>query len=119
MIISLILGVVLGAVLVIFVLQNVAIVTVSFITWQLTGSLALVLLASIISGVVITLLILLPSLIRDDFRLASLKKQKKEVDDELARTKATLNDANLRTQTASPASTSGTQTITTVEKTSF
>jgi uncharacterized integral membrane protein len=87
MIISLILGVILGAALVAFVLQNVAIVTVTFISWQVTGSLALVLLASIISGVVVTLLILLPSLIKNDFYLAALKKQKKEVEDELARTK--------------------------------
>ena len=108
MIISLVLGVVLGAVAVIFVLQNTAVVTVSFITWHLTGSLALVLLATIITGVVITLLILLPGLIRDDFYLSSLKKQKKEVDDELARTKQALADANTRM--------SGTQTIT-VEKT--
>jgi uncharacterized integral membrane protein len=108
MIISLILGVILGAVAVIFVLQNVAVVTVSFITWHITGSLALVLLATIITGIVMTLLILLPGLIRDDFYLSSLKKQKKEVDDELARTKQALMDANART--------SGTQTIT-VEKT--
>jgi uncharacterized integral membrane protein len=94
MIISLILGVVLGAVAVIFVLQNTAVVTVNFITWHLTGSLALVLLATIITGIVITLLILLPGLIRDDFYLSALKKQKKEVDDELARTKQALVDAN-------------------------
>jgi uncharacterized integral membrane protein len=108
MIISLILGVVLGAVAVIFVLQNTAAVTVSFITWHLTGSLALVLLATLITGVVITLLMILPGLIRDDFRLSALKKQKKEVDEELARTKQVLADANARTP--------GTQTIT-VEKT--
>ena len=96
MIISLILGAILGAVLVIFVLQNVVVVTVSFLTWQITGSLALVLLASIISGIVITLLILLPGLIKDDFYLSALKRQKKEVDDELAKTKQALTDANAR-----------------------
>lgn len=90
MIISLILGIILGAALVAFVLQNVAIVTVSFMTWQLTGSLALVLLASIISGIVVTLLIILPGLIKDDFYLAALKKQKKEIEDELTRTKLEL-----------------------------
>lgn len=82
--------------MVIFVLQNVAVVTVSFFTWQLTGSLALVLLASIISGVVITLLVLLPGLIKDDFNLAALRRQKKEADDELARTRQALADANSR-----------------------
>jgi uncharacterized integral membrane protein len=92
MIISLIFGVVLGAVLVIFVLQNVAAVTVSFLTWQITGSLALVLLASIISGVVITLLMILPGLIRDEFNLSGLKKQKKAIEDELAKSKSMLSD---------------------------
>ena len=92
MIISLIFGVVLGAVLVIFVLQNVAVVTVSFLTWQITGSLALVLLASIISGIVITLLIILPGLIRDEFNLSILKKQKKQVEEELVKSKSMLGD---------------------------
>ncbi len=96
MIISLILGVILGAALVAFVLQNVAIVTVSFMTWQLTGSLALVLLVSIISGVVVTLLMILPCLIKDDFYLAAVKKQKKDVEDELTQTKQALAQANAR-----------------------
>ena len=94
MIISLILGVVLGAALVVFVLQNVAIVTVTFISWQITGSLALVLLASIISGVIVTLLILLPSLIRNDFYLASLKREKRTVEDRLAHAQSDI--ANLK-----------------------
>ncbi len=96
MIISLIFGVVLGALLVIFVLQNVAVVTVSFFTWQLTGSLALVLLATIVSGIVITLLILLPGLIKDDFRLTALKRREKELEDDLAKTRQSLADANSR-----------------------
>jgi putative membrane protein len=108
MIISLILGVILGAVAVIFVLQNTAVVTVSFITWHLTGSLALVLLATIITGIVITLLMLLPGLIRDDFQLSALKKQKKVIEDELASTKTALAESLARTP--------GTQTIT-LEKT--
>ena len=90
MIISLIFGVVLGAALVVFVLQNVAIVTVVFLSWHITGSLALVLLVSIISGVVVTLLILLPSLIKNDFYLASLKREKKAVDDQLVRSQQEL-----------------------------
>jgi hypothetical protein len=48
------------------------------------------LLASIISGVVVTLLIILPGLIKDDFYLSSIKKQKKEIEDELAKVKLEL-----------------------------
>ena len=96
MMISLILGAILGAALVVFILENVTVVTVNFMTWQMTGSLALVLLASIVSGVVATLLVLLPGLIRDDFNVAALKRQKKEADDELIKTKLALADANTR-----------------------
>lgn len=85
MLISLIAGIILGALSVMFVLQNVAVVTVVFLSWQITGSLALVLLATLIAGVAITLLVLLPSLIRDDAHLKMLEKQKKELDDEMSR----------------------------------
>jgi uncharacterized integral membrane protein len=107
MIISLILGVILGAVLVIFVLQNVVVVTVSFLTWQITGSLALVLLATIVSGVVITLLVLLPGLIKNDFSLAALKKRQKQLEDELGNARHALSGTQVQ----------HTQTVTTVEKT--
>lgn len=78
MLISLILGIIVGAVLVIFILQNIVVVTVSFFTWQMTGSLAMVLLAAMVGGIVMTLLFILPSLIRDDLYLSAIKKQKKE-----------------------------------------
>lgn len=87
MLISLIAGIILGALSVMFVLQNVAVVTVVFLSWQITGSLALVLLATLISGIVITLLVILPSLIRDDMHLTVIKNQKKELEAELAKYK--------------------------------
>lgn len=87
MIISLIVGIVLGVVSVFFILQNVAPVTVTFMTWHFNGSLALVLFAAMASGVLITLLMLLPSFIKDDVYLSVLKKQKKELEDELAQHK--------------------------------
>ncbi len=88
MILSLILGVVLGALSVIFVLQNVAVVTVSFFAWQLTASLALILFATLLCGVIITLLVLLPGLIRDEIFFASQKRRTKELEDQLAAEKA-------------------------------
>lgn len=85
MIISLIIGVILGAVSVFFILQNVAPVTVTFLAWHVHGSLAVVLLAAMASGVLVTLLLLLPSFIKDDLYLSVLIKQKQELEDELAR----------------------------------
>lgn len=84
MIISLIVGIILGAVSVFFILQNVVPVTVTFLAWHLNGSLSLVLLAAMATGVLITLLMLLPSFIKDDMYVSVLKKQKKELEDELA-----------------------------------
>lgn len=82
---SLILGVLLGALSVMFVLQNVAVVTVSFLAWQVTASLALILLATLLSGVIVTLLILLPGLVRDEIQFAALRRQMKEKDVEIER----------------------------------
>ena len=91
MLLSLVAGIILGALSVIFALQNVAIVSVTFLAWQITGSLALVLLATLISGVIITLLVLLPSLIKDDMYLSVIKKEKKDLEAELARYKLAVS----------------------------
>ena len=60
MIILFIVGMLLGVVSVVFALQNVAVITVTFFSWHLTGSLAIILLLAIASGVVIAILFLLP-----------------------------------------------------------
>lgn len=98
MIISLILGILLGALSVIFALQNVAIVTVTFLAWQVSAPLALVLLGSMLSGVVITLLVSLPSLIRDDMYVSVLRGEKRKLEAELADVRKRL--AVFETQTA-------------------
>ena len=87
MVFSLLIGIILGALSVIFALQNVAVITVTFLAWQITGPLAIIMLATLISGVVITLLVLLPNLLKDDMYLNVLKQQKKELEDELAKHK--------------------------------
>jgi len=83
MIIFLVLGVLLGVVSVMFVLQNISPVTVTFFTWSMDGSLAVILFLALASGVLITLLFLLPSFIRDEFRYSRLKKQTRALEDEL------------------------------------
>jgi|SRR5665213_3428183 len=87
MLFSFVIGIVLGAIAVIFAFQNVAVVTVSFFAWQLTGSLAIVILGTLLCGIVLTLLFLLPSVIRDEMYMASIKRQKREAEDELSRYK--------------------------------
>jgi putative membrane protein len=84
MIFPLLLGIILGAVTVLFALQNVALITVTFLTWQISAPLAFVLLTTLASGIIVTLLMLIPSLVRDDIYMRALKKQKREVEDDFA-----------------------------------
>ena len=92
MIFSLIFGVILGALSVIFILENTSIVTITFLSWQFEGSLALILMLTLVSGIIITLLLLLPSYIRDTFYLSALEKHKNGIDGELVETKRKLAD---------------------------
>ncbi len=103
MIFFLLLGAVLGALSVIFVLQNIFPITVTFLTWQIEGSLAVVLFLAMMVGVLITLLILLPGLIRDEYRYSQLRKQKQEVEDELSDTRKVVTDVAARAVVVEPA----------------
>ena len=87
MIIFLILGVMLGVVSVVFVLQNITPVSVAFFAWHLNGSLAVILFLALASGVLITLLFLLPGFIRDEWQYSRLKKRTRALEDELAKNK--------------------------------
>lgn len=87
MILFIFLGAILGALSVIFVLQNIIPITVTFLTWHIEGSLAVVLFIALLVGVTIALLMLLPSLIRDEYRYSQIKKQKKEIENELMTTR--------------------------------
>ena len=76
--IFLILALVVAIVAVIFALQNPAAVTISLLFWQFQGSLALVLLIAVTLGVLISLLVSVPTVIR---RTRSLSAQKKTIAD--------------------------------------
>ncbi len=82
-IILLLAGIALGAIAVIFILQNVAIVTVVFLGWQFSASLALVLLVTLLVGLITALLLLVPSLMSDLFYLNSLRRDKKRLEEEV------------------------------------
>ena len=89
MVIFLILGVLVGAISVVFVLQNITPVTVSFFTWHMDGSLAVILFLAFASGVLMTLLFLLPSFIRDEWRYSRLRRRTRSLEDELVQAKQT------------------------------
>ncbi len=92
MIFFVILGVLIGVASFLFVLQNIAPVTVSFLSYHLNGSLAVVLFFAILAGMLMSVLILFPSFIRDEFRISKLKKQIKLLEDELAAAKISLQE---------------------------
>jgi uncharacterized integral membrane protein len=87
MIILFILGLLVGAVSVIFALQNVAIITVTFFSYQITGSLALILSLAMGTGALVVLLILLPEFIQNYFRYKNLKKENEKLAEDLRKQK--------------------------------
>jgi len=84
MLLFLILGLLIGALSVVFALQNVVVITVTFLAWQVTGSLAVILLVAMVAGMTMSILVSVPEVIRDQMRIRTLKKlisdQEAEID---------------------------------------
>jgi lipopolysaccharide assembly protein A len=99
MILSLIIGLILGALFVIFALQNTAIVTITFFSWQLTQPLAFVLLGTLVAGGVVALLVLLPSVMRDEMLFTLVRSERDDLEEELRRTKTELRRRPYTTDT--------------------
>ncbi len=75
MILSLILGFVLGAAAIVFAFQNTTIVALSFLGWQFQSSLALLVVLSLLAGGLLSMLLSFPAAIRDRVRMYSLRKE--------------------------------------------
>ena len=76
-------GLIIGAVSVIFALQNVFAVTVVFFSWELTTSLAVVILVSILMGFLASSLLSIPSAMKNIFVISRLRKENKNLGDDL------------------------------------
>lgn len=87
MIILFILGLLLGAVAVVFALQNITVITVSFFSWSITGSLSVIVLLAIGVGILVALLLFLPSSVQGHFRYRRLKKANSKLEEELRKQK--------------------------------
>ena len=85
----LIFALLIAVVAVIFALQNTMTVTISFLAWEVTGSLSLVLLITLAIGAVIGLLVLAPSTIKTTLAASGHRKRigvlEKELDEHKAR----------------------------------
>lgn len=84
MILFLFLGLVLGGFGVVFAFQNNFEVTVTFLGWELTGSLAVVIVISLLVGVVISVLMTMPRAIKNYFVISGLKKENNRLAKELS-----------------------------------
>ena len=80
-------GLALGVLAVIFTLQNITVITVSFFAWHITGSLAIILMVTLLAGVLIALLMVLPQSIGAYFEARKLRKEIKRLEGELAHQK--------------------------------
>ncbi len=116
MLLFLILGLLLGAVTVIFALQNISEITVTFFAWQVHGSLALVLLLAVASGILVCILISLPEVISTSFEIARLRKQNKKNEDELASLKKVQTETSFQKTESPSQSVTVEKTITTEAK---
>lgn len=83
MILSLIAGFVLGIAALLFAVQNIQAVALTFLNWQFETSLAVVVLTSILLGILISLLASLPSALSDHFRIKRLRKENEYLAEEV------------------------------------
>ena len=102
MILSLILGFLLGAAALLFALQNTAVVSLSFLGWQFESSLALLILIALAAGIIVSLLVSIPSAVKDSFKLMGLKKDNKKLLDELAECRRTSQASSVITEEPLP-----------------
>lgn len=83
MILSLIIGFAIGAGAIIFILQNTAVVALTFVGWQFESSLAIVVMLAILVGIVFSLLASLPSAVRSSMQIGRLKRDNKKLAEQL------------------------------------
>lgn len=83
MFIFLIIGLLLGALVLIFAVQNIAVVNVVFLTWQFEGSLALIVVLSIAVGMLLSWFLSLPNIFNKQARISKLKREKDTLKDEV------------------------------------
>ncbi len=80
----LILALLVAIVAVVFALQNTTPITVSLLVWQFEGSLALVLLVVLTLGVIASLLVSVPTVIKRSRSIANEKKKIHQLESSLA-----------------------------------
>ena len=88
----LIVALLIAVVAVIFALQNSITVTISFLAWEITGSLSLVLLITLAIGALIGLLVLAPTAIKNTITVSNNRKRIGILEKELGEQKLRIAD---------------------------
>jgi uncharacterized integral membrane protein len=89
----LILALLLAILVTTFAVQNFGTVNVNFLTWKLSGSLALVLLITFSIGILIGILVSAPSTLRKRMEIRGLKKNLLRVDKDLVQAQSMATPA--------------------------
>lgn len=79
----LIIGLLVGALVIIFALQNITTVSVVFLTWQFSGSLALILIFAVFAGMIISWALSLQGISYRKHQINRLKDSNVKLEDEL------------------------------------
>jgi uncharacterized integral membrane protein len=91
---TLILGLILGAGFVVFALQNTQMVMVTFLGWGFEGSVAIIVIAALLAGIIISLLMSIPGAIRGMMNESNLRGNNAALRRELDDHKEKLDDAH-------------------------
>ncbi len=75
-----------------FALQNNTLVAINLLVWNYQGSLAIVLLSTLAIGVLIGLLVLIPTLLKRGWRISKAKRHATSLEDQLSERDYQLND---------------------------
>jgi len=86
--ILLLLALILSLIVTVFAVQNNAPIAVSFLSWDVSGSLALILMVTFAVGILIGILVMIPSSIRARLSARDERKRKQNLEQQLERTKA-------------------------------
>lgn len=100
MLVSLIFGLIIGALSVIFAFQNIFPVTITFLVWHITASLALLISLSILIGISICYLLSIPESLKNSFAISKLKSENKKLEEKIEMTQKINNEAIISTPTA-------------------
>ena len=95
--VQLIAAIIVAILAVVFALQNAVPIAVSFLTWKFESSLALVLLITFALGILMSLLVSVPSMIKRKRMISNQKKEIQELESSLQRE----NESKIREETES------------------